>query len=96
MFTLELIKEYLVYKKTMYNYFSKSGNEDKSITGDFSIREIITQPESLGIDEHPVAMCEYQNLKGDFIIKKVHITLEIFNDWILLRRNDLIDNIIID
>ena len=91
MFTLELIKEYLVYKKTMLKYLSDY--EDKSIT-DFSVIKIEIQPKSPGVNEHPIASCEYKNLKGEFIVKKIHITSEIFNDWLLLRRNDLINNII--
>ena len=88
MITLELAGEYLNYRKNLptYNHINKE---------DYIPQQIITCPASPGVNEHPVVVCKYWDDKDSvWRTKNVHITLDKFNDWMALRRDNQITQLV--
>lgn len=87
MITLELVGEYLNYRKSL--------TWNKSDTNDYIPHQIITCPASPGVNEHPVVVCNYWDDKDSvWRTKNVHITLDKFNDWMALRRDRMISELV--
>lgn len=58
-------------------------------------QQIITCPASPGVNEHPVVVCNYWDNKDNvWRTKNVHISIDKFNDWMALRRDQMISELV--
>lgn len=83
--TKEMAYRYLKDKETMSKY-----------ADNFRVVDIFTEPDSIGVNEHPVIRCEYKEDGSSFRTgyKNVHIDLSKFGDWIKVNRQNLLDELL--
>lgn len=87
MITLELAREFILYRKSLPTW-------NKLDTNDYIPQQIITCPASPGVNEHPVVICNYWDVRDSvWRTKNVHITTEKYNDFLALRREKMISEL---